>query len=143
MGEPGEIRSDIDANATRLADKLASPVDLYLLAVVEGRIAGTAALDGTSLARFAHSATLGLAVSREYWGRGIGRALVEALLRWADASGLVRVSLEVVETNTRAIRLYESLGFEHEGRLRCCRKHGDVYLDNHQMARIRTSLAPA
>ena len=76
-------------------------------------------------------------------GRGNGRALLEALLGWADARGLVRVALEVVETNTRAIRLYESLGFEHEGRLRCRRKHGALYLDSHQMARVRTPSANA
>ena len=35
------------------------------------------------------------------------------------------------------IRFSFSNGREHEGRLRCRRKHGDVYLDNHLMARIR------
>jgi RimJ/RimL family protein N-acetyltransferase len=63
--------------------------------------------------------------------------LVCALLDWADSRGLVRIALEVVETNVGAVRLYESLGFEHEGRLRCRRKHGSTYLDNHLMARIR------
>lgn len=51
--------------------------------------------------------------------------------------GTVRVALEVVETSSRAIALYVSLGFEHEGRLRARRRHGDIYLDTHAMARVR------
>ena len=87
--------------------------------------------------------TLGMAVRREFWGLGLGRALLDSLLLWADTHGIVRVALEVVETNTTAIRLYESLGFEHEGRLRARRKHGDVYLDDYMMSRIRSGLCPA
>jgi RimJ/RimL family protein N-acetyltransferase len=137
MGDADEIRTDVEGLAVFLGKKSASSVDLYILAEVEGRLVGLANLEGSSSRRFAHGATLGLAVSREFWGRGLGRALTRALLDWADARGLVRVALEVVETNARAIRLYESLGFEHEGRLRCRRKHGEAYLDNHLMARIR------
>lgn len=62
---------------------------------------------------------------------------MKTLLDWADSRGIVRIALEVVETNVGAIRLYESLGFEHEGRLRWRTKLGNTYLDNYLMARIR------
>jgi RimJ/RimL family protein N-acetyltransferase len=136
-GEPGEIRTDIEAVADLLGKKLTSAVDLYLLAEVNDRCVGIASLDGSTQRRFEHGATLGLGVARDFWRRGLGRALVGALLDWADSRGLVRIALEVVETNVGAVRLYESLGFEHEGRLRLRRKHGGAYLDNHLMARIR------
>lgn len=135
--EPGELRADPVETAGFLERKQASAVDLYLLAEVQGRVIGIASLDGSTQRRFAHGVTLGVGVSREYWRRGVGRALVCALLDWADARGIVRVALEVVESNEGAIRLYEALGFEHEGRLRCRRKHGPVYLDNLLMARVR------
>lgn len=132
-----EIQNTIDEQAVFLGKKFNSPVDLYILAEVGGRLAGLASLDGSSLRRFGHAATLGLAVSQEFWSQGVGRALVQCLLDWADSRGIVRIALEVVESNVRAIRLYESLGFEHEGRLRSRRKHGEVYLDNYAMSRIR------
>jgi GNAT superfamily N-acetyltransferase len=50
----------------------------------------------------------GLAVVPEARRRGIGRALLEAVLEVAPAT----VSLEVLVQNEPAIRLYESLGFE-------------------------------
>jgi RimJ/RimL family protein N-acetyltransferase len=142
-GEPTEIRTNVEEQAAFLEKKLTSPVDLYIVAEVEERMAGIASLDGSTQKRFRHGATLGLGVSREFWRRGLGRALVQTLLGWADSRGLVRIALEVVETNLGAIRLYESLAFEHEGRLRCRRRHGDVYLDNHSMARIRRSAGAA
>jgi RimJ/RimL family protein N-acetyltransferase len=137
LGAPGEIRSDVEGQADFLGKKLSSPVDLYLLAEIEGCAVGLASLDGSTSTRFRHGVTLGLAVRREFWRQGLGRSLVNALLDWADSAGIVRIALEVVETNTGAIRLYESLGFEHEGRLRYRRMHGAEYLDNHVMARIR------
>ena len=54
---------------------------------------------------------------KEWRGRGVGAALLEALLEWAAASPIIeRVCLEVFATNDRAIRLYEKLGFVEEGR---------------------------
>ena len=137
LSEPVDIRTDLGEQVKFLTSKLSSPVDLYIVAELEGRVVGMASLDGSTQSRFAHGATLGLGVRRDYWRRGLGKALVSTLLDWADSRGLVRIALEVVETNIGAIRLYEALGFEHEGRLRHRRKHGSTYLDNHAMARIR------
>jgi RimJ/RimL family protein N-acetyltransferase len=143
MGAADEIRRDITQQAEHLQTTLLSPVDLLLLAQVDGRVAGLAGLEGSRLRRFAHGVTLGMAVGRDFWRLGLGRALLETLLLWADTRGVVRIALEVVETNTPAIRLYESLGFEHEGRLRARRKHGDVYLDSYMMSRVRSGPGPA
>lgn len=57
-------------------------------------------------------------------GLGLGRALVETLLAWADAPprdgepAIERVELYVRADNPRAIALYRSVGFEEEGRRR-------------------------
>lgn len=135
--EPGEVRADVEEEAGFISKKLNSPVDLHLLAEVEGRVVGIASLDGSTLSRFGHGARLVLGVRRDSWRQGLGKALVKTLLDWADARGIVRVALEVVETNVGAVRLYESLGFEHEGRLRCRTKLSGAYFDNCLMARLR------
>src|SRR5688572_16590455 len=66
-GEPDEIGTNVEELARVLARKLASPVDLYILAELGGRVVGIASLDGSTQRRFAHGATLGLGVSREVW----------------------------------------------------------------------------
>jgi len=46
---------------------------------------------------------------------GLGRAVVSALLDYGKSRGLVSFSLEVRESNSAAIALYEGLGFEAVG----------------------------
>ena len=53
------------------------------------------------------------------WGTGIGRACTGWALRFGfDELALHRIYLDVLETNERAVKLYESLGFQLEGRHR-------------------------
>ena len=56
---------------------------------------------------------------RAYWGKGYGTDLMKLILRYAFTElNLRRVTLNVFEYNPRAIRVYEKVGFHHEGRMR-------------------------
>jgi ribosomal protein S18 acetylase RimI-like enzyme len=46
-------------------------------------------------------------------GRGVGRALLDAVDRWGAGWGAREVVLWVFESNRAAMRLYETSGFEH------------------------------
>lgn len=58
---------------------------------------------------------LSVAVVEEARGRGLGTTLIEAVLQRAAAQGVARVSLSV-DPRSRALHLYERLGFEAAGR---------------------------
>lgn len=87
MGAADEIRRGVAQQAEHLQATLLSPVDLSVLAEVEGRVAGLARLEGSTLRRFAHGVTLGIAVARELWRLGLGRALLESVLRAGTSAG--------------------------------------------------------
>jgi putative acetyltransferase len=92
-----------------------SPEDHVLVAELDDRVVGMAGLH-VRRGKGQHAAALGIMVREEYQGQGIGRRLMDALLDLADNwLGLVRVELDVFAGNDRAIRLYESLGFQREG----------------------------
>ncbi len=57
-----------------------------------------------------------IATHPDYRRRGYGRAVVEALIKYAKNNGLDSISLEVRESNRAAIDLYASLGFKVEGK---------------------------
>ena len=56
-----------------------------------------------------------VAVSKSLRRQGIGRKMLKYLLKQADRKGIARVVLEVRISNTSAIALYESLGFQNVG----------------------------
>ncbi|MGC8667021.1 MAG: GNAT family N-acetyltransferase [Chthonomonadales bacterium] len=59
--------------------------------------------------------TLGIGLRDDYIGRGYGRMLMEQLLALADADNLPLVTLTVVKSNERALRLYLRCGFRITG----------------------------
>jgi ribosomal-protein-alanine N-acetyltransferase len=58
---------------------------------------------------------LNLCVAEEVRCRGLGRSMLEALIERARCFGVREAYLEVRPTNTNAIRLYQSMGFEQIG----------------------------
>lgn len=58
---------------------------------------------------------LALAVEGRYKGQGIGTSLIQAATELARKLGTPGISLAVDPDNPRAHRLYQYLGFEHEG----------------------------
>lgn len=59
----------------------------------------------------------GMGVAPEARGGGAGRVLMDAVLERARARGLSDVTLEVLEQNAPAIRIYEAIGFADRRRL--------------------------
>lgn len=98
---------------------------LFLVAEVEGKIIGFTRCEGNKLSRFRHKAEFGICILKEYWGYGIGKVLLENILRWADTVGIEKILLTVIETNTKAIELYKKYGFLEEGLLIKDRIHKD------------------
>ncbi len=57
----------------------------------------------------------GMLVDREWRGRGVGSALIQAAIGWARVQGLHKLCLEVFPQNVAAIALYRKCGFVAEG----------------------------
>ena len=75
---------------------------------------------------------------KSVWGRGHGTEATALVLRYAfETLNLHRVWLHVYEYNDRARRVYEKLGFVHEGRLRQDTYRDGRYRDTLCMAILR------
>ena len=111
---------------------------LMLVAEHAGKAVGCAGLHPVGPAvRRRHVASLGISVSVEAQGRGVGRALMDALLDYADNWGhVLRTELTVYSDNERAIRLYRRHGFEAEGTMRAYALRAGRYVDVLAMARL-------
>jgi RimJ/RimL family protein N-acetyltransferase len=85
--------------------------------VVGDEVVGTCCFWGIDLHnRRAH---LGIGLGEEHRGKGIGTDATRVMLHYAFVDrGFHRVQLEVLATNTAAIRSYEKAGFREDGRMR-------------------------
>jgi L-amino acid N-acyltransferase YncA len=76
-------------------------------------VLGTAAMYPNRPGAGSHIASASFMVDPRAAGRGVGRALAEEAIAWAQASGFRGMQFNaVVETNVRAVALWRSLGFE-------------------------------
>lgn len=111
-----------------------SPNSAFLLAFREGRLVGFAALSGYSRPKVAHGAELSMGVLKAHWGVGIAKALLKAIIDWAEASSVVsKINLLVRTDNIAAIKLYSSMGFEIEGKLTRDFKIDGAYYESYYM----------
>lgn len=110
----------------------------HFVALVEGKAVGSASLHRQERHRRSHAGDIGMAVHDAYAGRGVGTALLAALVDLADNWwNLRRIELDVYADNARAIALYERFGFEREGLRRAFAWRDGGYVDSLSMARLR------
>ncbi len=89
-----------------------TPPGATLVAVEDGRVLGTAKTGPNQMGPGSHVATASFMVAADARGRGVGRALGEAVIARATADGYRAMQFNaVVETNRSAVRLWKALGF--------------------------------
>lgn len=103
--DPG--MSEPDARRTWLL-----PAPARVVVAGDDQVLGTANMYANRGGPGNHVASGTLMVAEEARGKGVGRALTTDMIDWARRSGFAAVQFNaVVDTNTAAIHLYESLGF--------------------------------
>lgn len=90
------------------AEELAEPGRTYLVAELDGRLAGYALLVRKSDEEALLEVQATVPAAR---GRGVGRALFEAMMRAAHADGHGRLTIDWRSTNLEAARFWTARGF--------------------------------
>ena len=107
-------------------------------AFADGQLCGVVGLEREARAKNRHKATVvGMYVSTEYNGQGIGRRLMDALCEQARADGLELLVLTVTQGNDLALQLYESAGFRSFGvEPRAIKIDGRFFSKNHMVLEL-------
>ena len=88
------------------------------VAALEGEVAGTYYLQANQQGGGAHVANCGYMTAARAMGRGLARGMCAHSLETARARGFRAMQFNfVVSTNQRAVRIWQSFGFETAGRL--------------------------
>ncbi len=108
------------------------PPGLTVVFEETGRVLGSAKMGPNRPGRGDHVGTASFMTAPEARGRGVGRQLAEYVVQWHRDQGFAGIQFNaVVETNTAAVALWQSLGFQIVGTVPGAfrsREHGPVGL---------------
>ena len=109
---PEECDESVAQETAFLQKIIESPLNMMILCEVDGKVAGNCQLMLHGRLKTKHRAGVAIALTREFWGLGIGTAMFEEMIRVAREHGIRQMELEVIEGNERAMALYRKMGFE-------------------------------
>lgn len=117
LSYPDENSLDVMQESQFLKEKSESKNEIEIIAIVDNRVIGTAGIEaiGTKY-KVRHRAKFGISVAKEFWGLGIGQALMIACIECARVAGYIQLELNVVTENVRALSMYKKAGFVEYGR---------------------------
>jgi len=116
-GETYTYDRDLTEHAAR-ASWLLPPPDRTVVAIHGDTVVGTAKMNRNHRGGGSHIASASFMVDPAHSGKGIGRALGLEVISWAKSTGYRAIQFNaVVESNTRAVALWKSLGFTIIGTL--------------------------
>lgn len=112
--------------------------DHILVAVIDDEIVGVIGLHTSSRPRVNHRGEIGMMVRDDWQGKGVGAAMMRAVIDLADKwLNLARIELTVFTDNESAIALYRKFGFEIEGTHRKYAFRDGEFVDAYAMARVK------
>lgn len=127
----------VEAVRTRLKNHIEEG-GYHLVAVLKDEVIGSIGIHPNRRPRTAHIASIGMMVRDDWQGKGVGTALMQAAMDFADQwLNVSRVELSVFVDNAPAIALYQKFGFEIEGTMRKAAFREGAFVDVLMMARLK------
>jgi RimJ/RimL family protein N-acetyltransferase len=113
-----EFDMTVEKEGAWIRQHLEHPGKIILLAELDVSVVGALHFENSSRQRLAHRGTIHMSVHPQHRRRGIGAALLDAMIGWARRNPVIeKVGLGVFVGNKPAIALYKKAGFVEEGRL--------------------------
>lgn len=106
-----ECDDNVEAEETYIQHMRHSKDECMIVVQHDSKIIGLCNVGLKKRLKMKHRATLGISILKDYWGYGIGSIMMDEMIRIATDLGAIRLELEVIEGNDRAIALYEKKGF--------------------------------
>lgn len=99
-------------------------------------LAGFIGAYGGGYRRNRHEVYIVIGIQQAFTGQGLGRLLFETVEAWGAQHDIHRYKLTVMCHNSRAVRLYQKLGYQIEGLKKDSLLVNGHYVDEYYMAKI-------
>lgn len=109
---PEECTFNDEREVKYIANTIDSPNNMMIVCTANSKIIGNCEFIGYDRIKCNHRAQIKIAIRQDYWGKGIGSAMLNELIDIAKAKGIEQLELEMIEGNDRAFSLYKKFGFD-------------------------------
>ena len=104
---PDEITYTVKEQGEFLREKTESEREIEIVAELGGRLVGSAGIDSLgSCYKTRHRADFGISILKDYWGLGIGTAMINACIECAKKAGYTQLELSAVAENEIGVRIF-------------------------------------
>ncbi|QEE18087.1 N-acetyltransferase family protein [Promethearchaeum syntrophicum] len=115
---PGEFDISLEQEKNYFSKLKDDKDNIFVIGLIDGEIVCVSDMSTGRRKRMRHAGEIHISVQKKYWNMGIGRCVLSELIKWGkEIRKLRKINLDVKEGNVSAIYLYESLGFQEEGRI--------------------------
>jgi len=118
LRELEEVEIDAEKQRDSIRKNINEATEFLFGAYENGKLIGYISGSRGQFSRNCHVASFIIGVLKDYWGKEVGRKLMDAFIEWSKDVGIKRIELEVVEDNDRALAFYNHYGFKIEGKKR-------------------------
>lgn len=132
---PEEMEHGEEDMKERLLSRGEDPRDFGISAFWNGRLIADCGVEKLrSHIKYRHRGCFGISIQREFWGQGLGSAMLAEAIHTARENGFEQLELGVFADNPRAIHIYQKAGFQKVGvQPRAFRLKDGSYRDEIQM----------
>ena len=117
LSYPDENSFTPELEGNFLQAKSESADEIEIVAIINNQIVGVAGIEAVGRKyKVKHRAEMGISILKDYWGLGLGTALINACIECAKKAGYEQLELNAAVGNKRAVSLYQKLGFKEFGR---------------------------
>lgn len=105
--------------------------NVMLIAIIDKKIVGHAVItEKSAKMRLKHRCEFSIGVLKEQWGKGVAGKMMVEIIELAKKMNYEQIDLVVLKSNTRALNLYNSFGFEQTGEIRHSFKMEDGHYED-------------
>jgi len=108
--KPGTVY--FDATTDALYELFRTPGSYYFVATIDQKVVGGCGIFPTDNLPEGTCELVKLYVAKEARGTGLGKELMEKSMSWAKSNGYTQVYLESMPELTKAVSIYEKVGFK-------------------------------
>ena len=133
---PREYTNEVEQEALLIKKLAVERNSVLFVAEWNDELVGNIDLSGNQRIKLHHTGVVGMGIKEDWRGKGVGEALMKAVIDWSQHNPLIHLLwLEVYDSNLAGKSLYRKTGFKECGRIKNYFREEELFIDKITMVK--------